>query len=355
MAKDLYAVLGVSKGASADDIKRAYRRLSKQWHPDKHKGDKGAEEKFKEINEAYEVLSHTEKRQQYDRFGTVGSGVGGGNPFEGFDAGGFASGGFGNFSDIFEGIFGGGGRRRGQEHGADRELIIDIDFMESVTGVQKTISLTRQRPCPSCDGSGAKQGEALISCSDCGGTGQIIRTAQSFFGTIQQSTLCTVCRGSGKVPKTPCEECHGKGVLQKTEDLTIGIPAGIDHGQTLRVRGEGDAAQGNAVGDLFVTVRVRDDARFERDGSDIRTRMTVSVLDVLLGTEQEVETVHGTVMLTIPSGTQPSHIFRIKGKGMPILGSSRSGDHYVHITVEVPTKLSRAERKLIEEWRDIAN
>jgi len=355
MAKDFYSILGISKETSPDDIRRAYRNLSKKWHPDKHKGEKEAEQKFKEINEAYEVLSDPEKKRMYDQFGTTGgSGEGSGSPFGGFDFSGFTSGGFGNFSDIFEGDFGGDGRQsRARQRTTPRELLLEIDFMESVTGVKKTFSLTRWRTCAACDGKGSLKGEELITCSDCGGTGQVVRTAQSLFGVIQQSVFCSVCNGSGKVPRVSCSECKGEGRVQKREEVTVNIPAGIADGQTLRLRGEGDSApRTQGSDDLFVTVRVEKDRRFKRDGDDIRSSTTLSVLDVLLGTEKPIETVHGTVELKVPAGTQPGQVFRLKGKGMPILGTIRHGDQYVTVHVDIPKKLSRAERKLIEEWKD---
>ncbi|MFA6523857.1 MAG: molecular chaperone DnaJ [Candidatus Peribacteraceae bacterium] len=357
MAKDFYGVLGLSKGASPDDIKKAYRRLSKELHPDKHKGNKEAERKFKEINEAYEVLSNPQKKQAYDQFGEAGvngqagGGFGGGQG--GFDFSGFDFGGAESFSDLFEGFFGGGGRRAAREQeGQSTEVEVLIEFSDVVTGARRQFKIRRLRACDRCKGGGAEPGSSVITCSECGGTGQVTRTAQSFFGAIQQRTVCPKCRGSGKVPEKPCKECDGEGRIQKTETVTVDIPAGIDDGQQLRLRGEGEAGRrGAQAGDLYVHVRVRPDPRFQREGADIRSNLDLGVLDATLGTTVDVETVQGKVSFKIPEGTQPDAILRIKGKGLPVLSTSRFGDHFVTVKVKVPTKLSREERKILEEWK----
>ncbi len=368
MPKDYYEVLGLSRGASADDIKKAYRKLSKELHPDKHsstgsgEAKKEAERKFKEVNEAYEVLSNPQKKQMYDQFGTAGNGAGGFNPgagfsggFGGFDFSSFTGGDAGNFSDLFESFFGGGrSRAQEREQGDDKELTVTIPFLESVTGARKTFSIRTFVTCDHCNGSGAEKGSAVVTCKECGGTGQVTRTAQSFFGTIQQRTLCPVCRGSGKVPEKPCSQCRGEGRLQRSHEVVVDIPPGIDDGQRLRLRGQGDAGrQGSAAGDLYVQVRVQPDKRFRREGDDVHTELTVFALDAILGAERPVETVHGPVMLKIPEGTQPDQVLRIKGKGMPVLNTSRHGDQYVTVKVEIPKKLSREERKILEEWHKL--
>ncbi|OGJ56569.1 molecular chaperone DnaJ [Candidatus Peribacteria bacterium RIFCSPHIGHO2_02_FULL_52_16] len=354
MAKNYYDVLGIQKNASVDDIKQAYRKMSKELHPDKHKGDKAAEQKFKEVNEAYEILGNAKKKQQYDQFGTTGNGQGGfGGGAGGFDFSGFTEG--GNFSDIFESFFGGarGGAQR-EERGADREMEIAIDLHEVLKGAAKTVRIERNRSCETCGGSGAEKGSALTRCTECGGTGQVERQTQSFFGMIRQRFVCPQCKGSGKVPEKPCKECKGEGRRPIQEDLRIDIPAGIEDGQSLRLRGEGDAGrQGKSAGDLYVHVRVKEDPRFVRDGTDVRTITTISALDAILGTEIDVETLQGSVTLRIPEGTQPAQVFRLKGKGLPLLNSSRMGDHYVTVEIEIPKKLSRAERKLLEEWKKL--
>ena len=331
--------------------------MSKEWHPDKHKGEKDAEQKFKEINEAYEVLSDPQKRQMYDQFGEAGAnmGGGGGGGFGGFDFSqfqGFQGGQF-NMGDLFENFFGGArGQKRSRDRGDDREVEVAIDFMQSVTGMQQTINLKKMVRCEECGGSGAEKGGKLVTCGTCGGTGQVVQTVNSIFGRIQQQTVCTKCTGSGKIPETPCKRCSGEGRYRGTEDITISIPAGIADGQTLKVEGRGDAGLRNGpAGDLYVHIAVRPDPRFERDGNDIRSQTAIHALDAILGRELEVETVHGPMTLQIPEGMQPGQVFRLKGKGMPILNSSRTGDHYVQVDVEIPRKLSREERKLAEEWR----
>lgn len=357
MAKDFYNILGVDKGASKDDIKKAYRKLSKELHPDKHKGDADKEHAYKEINEAYEVLGNDQKRQRYDQFGSAEGPQfgGGGQGFGGFDFNG-AQGDMGGFGDIFESFFGGqargGGRQSGR--GRDMEVELTIEFAEAVAGVKKTIRLNRLRMCGTCGGDGAEPGSELKTCSTCSGTGQVTRTAQSFFGAVQQTAVCGTCKGSGQVPEKPCSTCSGEGREQVAEDVPIEVPAGISDGQALRIQGSGEAGrQGAETGDLYVHIRVKTDERFIREGDDIRSTETINVLDALLGKELKVNTVHGNVTLKIPEGTQPSQVFRLKDKGMPVLNTSRHGDHYVTIKVEVPKKLSRREKNLLEEWRSL--
>ncbi|OIO55262.1 molecular chaperone DnaJ [Candidatus Peregrinibacteria bacterium CG1_02_54_53] len=359
MPKDLYTVLGVERSASKDDIKRAYRKLSKEHHPDRHKGDKGAEQRFKEVNEAYEVLSDEKKRAMYDRFGSTGGpagagGAGGGaGPFGGFNFSGFNPEDLGGFGDIFETFFGAGGRRsKREQRGRDLQVEIEVQFVDVVEGADRSMALERQRVCEKCGGTGAKEGTKQVSCRECGGTGEITRTTQSFFGAFRQASVCEACGGSGKTHEYACHICGGDGRVRSRDTVTAHIPAGIHDGQTLRLRGEGEAGvRGAKVGDLYVTVRVRPDTAFERDGDDVRSSVSISVADALLGIEISIKTVHGSATLKVPAGTQPGQIFRLKGKGMPLLNSSRTGDHYVTVNVDVPTKLSRAEQKLLEEWR----
>lgn len=354
IAKDLYAVLGLSRNASPEDVKKAYRKMSKEWHPDKHKGEKGVEDKFKEINEAYEVLSNPQKKQMYDQFGSTGGGqAGGGQGFGGFDFSGFGNGGA-DFGDIFENFFGGAARGQpaARTEGADREIEITIDFTDAVTGARLPVRMQKLAGCTTCGGSGAEPGTKIVTCSTCGGAGQTVRTVNSFFGQIQQRGVCPACSGSGKVPESPCRTCKGEGRLQEPLEVEIDVPAGIDDGQTLRIRGRGDAGlRGSQSGDLYVHIRVRPDPRFKREGSDIRSQVNVPVIDAILGGSAEVETVQGATTVQVPEGMQPGQVFRIRGKGMPHLGSSRHGDHYVTINVDIPKKLGRKERKLLEEWR----
>lgn len=368
MARDFYSVLGVAKGASADDIKKAYRKLSKELHPDKHKGDKAAETRFKEVNEAYEVLSNPQKKQMYDQFGHAGAGAGGfggaggsGGGFAGFDFSQFTGADAGSFADLFEGFFAGGGPRgrsgrRSEERGQDLETEITIDLADVVRGASRTISLKKLRTCEACASKGAEPGSPVVTCVDCGGTGQVTRTAQSFFGVIQQRTLCAKCRGSGKIPQRPCRTCDGEGRMRANAATLVNVPPGIKDGQTLRLRGEGEAGRrGAEAGDLYVHVRVKPDPRFEREEENpenVHSRATVAALDAILGVELPIETLQGSVRLRIPEGTQPGQVFRLKGKGLPVLNSGRVGDHFVTVGVEIPKKLSREERRLLEEWRE---
>ena len=360
MSDDYYNILGIDRSASETDIKKAYRKLSKELHPDKNKGDEAAENKFKQVNEAYEVLSDPKKRQMYDQFGKAGANGGraggGAGGFEGFDFSGFQNAGAGGFGDIFESFFGGGqgGGRRGNNSGTDIEAQIVVPFANVISGAEKQVSIDKLMPCSECNGKGSAEGSELITCTECNGAGQVTRTAQSFFGTIQQAVICPTCKGSGKVPETPCKSCSGEGRKHERASVTVNIPAGIHDGQTLRIQGEGEAGrQGGAAGDLYLHVRVQHDPRFQRDGDDIRSEATLSVLDVLLGTELEVETVTGMSTLKIPEGTQPGQVLRLKGKGLPIVNSSRTGDHFVTINVDIPKKLSKKEKQLLEEWKTL--
>jgi len=360
VSKDLYAVLGLNRDASPEDIKKAYRRLSKEHHPDKHASGathakKEAEHKFKEINEAYEVLSDPEKRRKYDQFGSTGASGPGGFDFSGFS--GMRPEEFGGFSDLFETFFGGRGGRgsKHEQRGRDLEMQVRISFAQSVSGTQQSLPLRRLAVCTDCGGSGAAKGSALVTCGECGGTGQVTKTAQSFFGAIRQSAVCNRCRGAGKRPEKTCTLCDGEGRRMRDDSVTVDIPAGIDDGQTIRLRGYGEAGvMGSTPGDLFVLVRVMPDARFAREGNDIHAKLTIGIPDAALGVEIPVETVHGSVSLRIPAGVQPGQVLRIRGKGMPQLRSKSHGDHYVTIVVRVPEKLSKEERRLLEEWRTLS-
>ncbi len=348
MANDPYSILGVSRDASADDVKKAYRKMSKEWHPDKHKGDKAAETKFKQINEAYETLSDPQKRKMYDQFGsTGGQGFGGGNT-GGFDFSGFEN---ADFGDLFGNFF--GGRRTAQEQEtSNREIELTIPFDDVIQGAQRQIRMDRIAACERCEGKGTANNSEIITCTQCSGTGQVTRTVQSFFGAISQRSVCTVCSGSGRVPKDPCPDCNGQGRVRKTDTVTIEIPAGIDTGQTLRIRGQGDAGlRGEPAGELYVRIRVQPHPHFEREGADIRSVHFIPAIDAMLGGTADVKTVQGSSKLQIPEGTQPGQVFRIRNKGLPHLGRSSHGDHYVMINVEIPKKLSKAERKILEQWR----
>ncbi len=302
-------------------------------------------------------MSDPEKKQSFDRFGRTG-GVGGQSGGGGFDFSGF-QGGFGDagdLGDLFENFFSGGqrggGRRRTQ--GQDRSVAVDVDLRDVLEKKTVQFRLTRIRACEICSGSGAAKGTKVISCKTCSGTGQVTRIAQSIFGQVQQRAMCSACQGSGSIPETPCSTCKGVGHTEQTETISVDIPAGIDDGQQLRLSGQGDVGlRGQQAGDLYVTVRVRPDRRFTREGADMKSSVAVPVVDAVLGAEIEVETIQGTVTVTLPAGTQPGQVLRLKGKGLPELGRSRHGDHYVEIQVEIPTKLSKHERKILEEWKGV--
>lgn len=356
MAKDFYSILGVSKTASESDIKQAYRKLSRELHPDKHKGDKAKEAQFKEVNEAYEVLSDPKKKAAYDQFGSADyANMGGGfSGFQGFDPSQFE--GMGGFGDIFESFFGaGGGRKRDTEHkGKSVSIELNIPFMESVTGTERQVSFRAFVSCTDCGGTGAAEGSKMTTCTDCGGTGTVTRTVRSLFGVVQQNVVCGQCHGSGKVTEKPCKACKGDGRTQGEKTITVRVPAGVDDGQTLRIVGEGGAGRhGGKSGDLLVGIRVTPDPRFERQGDDVRSGLALRCTDAVLGSEVQVETVHGTTIVSIPPGTQSGQVLRLKGKGMPVVNTSRRGDHYVTIDVVIPTKLSKEQRALFEQLRNL--
>ncbi len=358
MAKDYYAILGVSRDASAEDIKKAYRRLSKELHPDKHKGKKDAETKFKEINQAYETLSHAEKKKMYDRFGEAGNGAGPGGGEGGFDFSGFQgfqSAEFSDLGDMFQSFFGrGAGAEPDQNAGRSYETEVELTLADVLRGRTMPITLSRQVACHTCAGSGAASGTSTKKCEECDGTGTIIANVRSLFGNVQQRMRCNTCRGAGKIPKELCVTCRGEGRVQERSTITVNIPAGINAGQSLLVRGQGDAGRrGAKAGDVRVKIHIRQDPRFERHKEDIHSSIAISALDAILGAEVPVETLHGTSTLKVDAGLQPGQILRIKGKGLPELGSSRHGDHYVTVNVEIPKKLSREERRIVEEWRKI--
>ncbi|TSC80596.1 MAG: molecular chaperone DnaJ [Candidatus Peregrinibacteria bacterium Gr01-1014_25] len=351
MAKDPYTVLGLKRDASPEDVKRAYRSLSKEWHPDKHKGDKTAEERFKEINSAYEILSDPEKRRMYDQFGAAGGGRGmpGGFDFSGF------RGAPQGLEDLFSTFFGGRAQsRRHREEGEDMEMGIELTLREAFEGGQRTVQLRRPVQCSACKGTGAEKDTRIITCDACGGTGEVTHTVQSFFGVIQQAAVCEACGGAGKRPEKPCHSCGGDGRKDDRASVTVRIPAGIATGQRLKVAGEGAAGRrGARARDLYVDIAVLDDPQYVRDGDDIRSVHELALIDALLGADVAVTTLHGDVTVRVAEGTQPGQVFRLRGKGMPVIGTSRHGDHFVDMRIVVPTKLSKAERKLMEEWREM--
>ena len=355
--RDYYEVLGVSKSASDSDIKKAYRKLAKQYHPDANPDNKEAEAKFKEITEAYEVLSDADKKSAYDRYGHAAfeNGAGAG-------AGGFG-GGFGDFdiNDIFDmfgggfGGFGGGSSRRrprGPQQGADIRQTIQISFEEAAFGCEKEISINTSEICGTCNGSKAKPGTSTSTCTKCGGSGQIRVTQRTMLGAMQTVQTCDACHGEGKIIQEPCPTCHGHGKVRTVKKVTINIPAGIDHGQTLRVAGKGEAGDvGAPAGDLLITVSVKAHQVFERRGNDVYMRMPISFTQAALGAELSIPTLDGNVKFTIQPGTQTSSKFRLQGKGIPSLQNKRHrGDQYVEVYVVVPKNLTEKQKEILREF-----
>ncbi|WP_243386270.1 molecular chaperone DnaJ [Bacillus kexueae] len=347
--RDYYEVLGVSKSATKDEIKKAYRKLSKKYHPDINK-DADAPEKFKEVKEAYEVLSDDQKRAQYDQFGHAGPNQGFGG-FDGADFGGFG------FEDIFSSIFGGGGRRRdpnAPRAGADLQYTMTLSFEEAVFGKETTIEIPREESCDTCNGSGAKPGTTPETCSTCGGSGQVNTEQNTPFGRIVNRRVCHQCSGTGKMIKSKCSTCGGAGKVKKRKKISVKIPAGVDDGQQLRVAGQGEpGVNGGPSGDLYVVFHVRDHEFFERNGDDIYCEMPLTFAQAALGDEIEVPTLHGKVKLKIPAGTQTGVKFRLRGKGVPNVRGYGQGDQHVVVRVVTPTNLTEKQKELLKEFADI--
>jgi len=345
---DYYAQLGVGRDADADSIKRAYRRLARQYHPDVNK-DPGAEDRFKEIGRAYEVLSDPQTKGRYDQFGEAGLGGGGGMPDTG-DMGGFADL-FETFFSGFGGAAAGGPRRRGPRQGDDLRLDLTIDFSEAVFGVEKEVQLRHLETCGTCSGSGAKAGSGPTTCGTCSGAGQVRRATRTPFGSFTQVAPCPTCEGSGQTIADPCTACQGQGLQQVTKKLRINIPGGVDTGTRLRVASEGNAGQrGGPPGDLYVFLGVRAHAELRREGTTILSELNLSYLQAILGDTIEVETVDGKESLEIPPGTQPGALLTLKGKGVPRLGNPVArGNHQFTVKVHLPTRLNGEERQLLEQ------
>lgn len=354
--RDYYEVLGVSKDASDDELKKAFRKAAVKYHPDKDGGD---EAKFKEVNEAYEVLKDKQKRQRYDQFGHAGvggaSGGGGGNPFEGFS--GFGNQGFefnfgdGGLGDIFGQFFGGGAQQqRGPQRGRDVETQIQLDFEEAVFGIEREMSFDMEDECSHCHGSTVEPGHELKTCPTCKGAGQQTRVVNTMFGAIQQAVTCETCHGRGKVPEKVCTVCHGKGTERRKQAITLKVPAGIDDGATIRLKERGEAIANGPKGDLYVHIRVKAHKKFTREGDLILSEEHVSMVDAALGTEIEVETVDGKVRMKVPAGTQSGTDFKLSGHGVPHLRSDRRGAHIVSVIVDTPVKLSKKQKELLESF-----
>lgn len=359
--RDYYEVLGLGKNASDAEIKSAYRKLAKKYHPDLNPGDKEAEEKFKEVNEANDVLSDPQKRQRYDQFGfagvdpNYGAGQGG--------AGGF-NGGFGGvdlgdiFGDIFGGGFGGftgGGRSNpnAARKGHDIQASVILTFEEAAHGCTKKVTINRQQSCPDCGGSGAEKGTAPETCSNCGGRGYVVMQQRTPFGVMQSQQPCPHCGGRGSVIKNPCKTCHGTGKTGTRKTLEVNIPAGIDDDQNIALRGQGDAgSNGGAAGDVIVHITVKQDPVFERDNYDVYVRVPITFSQAVLGAEIEVPTVDGKVAQRIPEGTQSGTKFRLRGKGIQYLNGRGRGDQYVIVDVEIPKKLTKSQREALKAFED---
>ncbi len=355
MARDYYETLGVSRNAEQDEIKRAYRKLARKYHPDVNK-DEGAEETFKDVSRAYEVLSEPEMRARYDRFGEAGVGgaAAAGGGFQDFqDMGGFA--------DIFESFFNGFSgqpgqqRRQGPMRGDDLRLNLKLDFKEAVFGGEKEIRISHLETCTTCSGSGAKPGTRPRTCSTCNGAGQVRRATRTPFGIFNQVSACPTCNGSGEVVEDRCETCGGSGQKQTAKKLKITVPAGVENGTRLRVSGEGDAGKRNGpAGDLYVYLMVNEDAKFKRDGINILSDLNVSYLQAILGCELDVETVDGKVAMQVPAGTQPNTVLALEGRGVPRLGNPVSrGKHLITVKVEIPIRLKADEKELLHKLAEV--
>ena len=358
--RDYYEVLGISKGASEDEIKKAYKKMARKYHPDLNPDNKEAEEKFKEVNEAYEVLSDPDKKARYDQYGHAGVDPNFGAGGAGFD-GNFD---FGDLGDIFGSFFGGGfggGRRtnpNAPQRGESIRMSLAISFEEAAFGCEKSVTVDRMEQCTTCHGSGCAAGTTPEVCPDCKGTGSVRTTQRTPFGMVQTSGVCKKCGGHGKIIHQPCPRCGGRGAVRKNQTIKVKIPAGIDDGQTLNLRGKGNAGlDGGPAGDLLITVFVKPHPLFERDGNSVLMEMPVSFAQAALGAEIEVPTIDGRVKLTIPEGTQPGSVFRLRGKGIPYLQSKGGGrgDQFVTITVTVPKNMTAEQKERLRAYAEAMN
>ncbi len=340
--RDYYEVLGVQRGASPEELKRAYRKLAMQYHPDRNQGDKAAEERFKEVGEAYSVLSDPQKRQRYDAFGHAGQQVPDFGPFS-----------FNSAFQLFDMFFGGGrgaARGSGPQRGADLRMSMDITFVEAVFGAKRTVEVPRAAACPDCAGSGAAPGTTPRSCPDCGGSGQVRRAMQSIFGQVVNLTACPRCRGAGKLIDQPCSRCRGRGLVEERKTIEVSVPPGVDDDIQVRVSGEGEAGpRGGPSGDLYIGFRVAPHPQLVRRGEDLIYELPVAVTQAVLGDRITVPTVDGETAVDVPAGTQPGRVIKIAGHGVPHLRTGRRGDQLCIVRVVVPAHLSAADRKLYEE------
>lgn len=358
--RDYYEVLGISKGASEDEIKKAYKKMARKYHPDLNPGDKEAEERFKEVGEAYEVLSDPGKKDRYDRFGFAGvdPNFGGG----GFGGGGFeGSFDFGDLNDIFGSFFGGGGfgggTRRANPNapqpGRNVETAVTIDFIEAAFGCKKEISVDRMERCNTCNASGCAPGTSPETCGECRGTGQVQVRRQTPFGSMTSSAPCARCGGRGKIIRQPCKDCHGAGMIRRNKKIEASIPAGIDHGQRISLQGQGHAGKnGGPAGDILITVNVRPHEIFQRQGSSVYCDKAVTFAQATLGAEIDIPTIDGNVRYDLPEGTQSGARFRLRGKGIPFLGNRGRGDQYVTVYIETPKNLTREQKDALRKFAE---
>lgn len=361
MSKDYYKILGVEKSATHDEVKKAFRKLAHKYHPDKETGN---EEKFKEINEAYQVVGNEEKRKQFDQYGAdfdQQGGFGGGMNWEDYmrqarQGGGGVNVDMGDIGDIFGEIFsgfgfgGGGGRARQQQTGSDIEVRVNLSFKEAVFGIEKELELNKVTACQRCKGDGAEPGSKVNQCTTCQGHGVVEQIQRTILGAMRSRATCPECRGQGQKPEKNCTECTGTGVTKHLTKMKVKIPAGIEEGQAIRISGEGETAPyGGAAGDLYVRVRVEDSKDYTRDGQTIRSSVEISFPQAALGTKVDVETIDGTVDLKIPAGTQAGTVLKLKGKGAPRVGGDVRGDHLVTVNIIIPKKLSKKEKKLLKD------
>ena len=357
--KDYYAILGISKDANSEDVKKAFRKLAQQYHPDKKGGD---EARFKEVSEAYSILSDSKKRAEYDAYGRTYGATGGqggfsGGPFEGFDFSGFQDafrqGGFANFDfgDVFGDLFGGEMRR--ERRGRDISIDIEIPFKDAIFGTERRILISKVGLCEACEGSGATKGSEVEKCTTCNGQGHVREARRSFLGSVTVTRECDSCRGRGARPKNPCKQCAGRGIRKKEEEIAIRVPAGIENGEMIRMPGRGEAVAGGASGDLYIKVHVKKDTRFTREGTTITTSLTVKLTDVLLGSEHAIPTLDGEVTIQVPAGTRHGELLRVRGKGAPMSANGNArGDMLVRINIDFPRTLSKKAKKLTEELRE---
>lgn len=368
--RDFYEVLGLKKGASESDIKSAYRKLAMKYHPDRNPGDKEAEEKFKELNEAYSILSDPDKKDKYDRFGHAGvdpnagfGGAGGFGGFGGFDFGGGGSwnGSFEDIFDMFSGGFGGfGGSTRstktGPQRGRDLQRNITIEFDEAVFGAKKEVSVTKQVKCKKCKGEGTAEGTTKRTCSKCNGSGMVTTVQSTAFGQFQSSRACPDCKGKGFIIDSPCPDCKGVGTVKKTLKINVDIPAGVDTGSIIPIKGQGEPGINNGPdGDLYIVITVKPHKLFNRSGSDLYLSVPISFDQAALGADITVPTMEGKVMYKVPAGTQPNTVFRLKNKGVKNVRTGKPGDLYVEVTLEIPTNLNAKQKKSIEEMAEIVD